>query len=63
MYQSTCLITGFRFLNFDLEFLTGVQSFKALTAKIYLITNGLRGRQVLMFLQKAESADRYTQLL
>ncbi len=27
----------------------GVQSFKALNAKIYLITNGVGGRQVLMF--------------
>jgi hypothetical protein len=31
------------------KFFTGVQSFKALTPKIYLITNGLGVRQVLMF--------------
>jgi hypothetical protein len=35
------------FYYFDLEFLKGVQSFKALTGEIYVITNGLRGRQVL----------------
>jgi hypothetical protein len=35
--------------NFNLEFLKGVQSFKALIAKIVLITNtGLGSRQVLM---------------
>jgi hypothetical protein len=39
----------FWFLNIDLEFLKRAQSFKALTAKIYLITDGLKGRQVLMF--------------
>jgi hypothetical protein len=34
------------FSESDLEFLKGAESFKALTAKIYLITNGLGGRQV-----------------
>jgi hypothetical protein len=36
-------------LNFDLEFLKGLLSLKALPAKNYRITNGLRGQQVLMF--------------
>jgi hypothetical protein len=40
---------GFLFFYFDLEFLKGVQSSMALTVKIYLITNSLRGRQVIMF--------------
>jgi hypothetical protein len=53
-YQWTGLSKGmsrFKFLifNFDLEFLKEVQSFKALTAKIYLIINGLGGQQVLMY--------------
>ncbi len=38
-----------RYFHFHLEFLKGVQSVQALNAKIYLITNGLRGRQVLLF--------------
>jgi hypothetical protein len=36
-------------LYFDLEFFKGVQSFKALSSKLFLITNGLEGLQVLMF--------------
>ncbi len=36
-------------LNFDHEFLKGVQSFNTLTAKIYLDTYGLGGQQALMF--------------
>jgi hypothetical protein len=32
-----------------LVFLEGAQSFKALTAKISIITDGLGGQQVLMF--------------
>ncbi len=32
-----------------IQFLEGAQSFKALTDKIYLITNGLGDRQVLIF--------------
>jgi hypothetical protein len=35
---------GFWFFNFDLEFLKGAQSFKVLTAHMYLITNGLTGQ-------------------
>ncbi len=33
----------------DIQFLKGVQSLMALTAKIYTVTNGLEGRQLLMF--------------
>ncbi len=42
----------YRFLDFFiliLKFLRGVKSFKALIAKIYLITNGFGGQQVLTF--------------
>jgi hypothetical protein len=39
------------FFHFNLEVLKGVQSVKALTAKIYQITNVWGGRQVLMFLE------------
>ncbi len=44
----------YRFLikkSFDRELLKGVQSLKANTAKVYIITNGLRGRQVYMLLE------------
>ncbi len=40
---------GFIFLNFHLEFLKDVQSFKVLIAKIFIVTNGLGGWQVLIF--------------
>jgi hypothetical protein len=36
---------GFLFFYFDLDFLKGVQNSRALHAQIYLITNGLGGRQ------------------
>jgi hypothetical protein len=36
----------FLFFKFDLEFLTEVESFNALNAKIHQITNGFGGRQV-----------------
>jgi hypothetical protein len=47
----TCLAIDFWFFNFDLEFITDIQSFKELIAKIYLITIGLRGRVVIIFLE------------
>jgi hypothetical protein len=37
------------YFYFDLEFPKGVQSSNALSAQIFLIINGLRGRQVFMF--------------
>jgi hypothetical protein len=40
---------SFFIFTFDHEFLKGVKRFKALTVKIYLINDDLRGRQVLMF--------------
>jgi hypothetical protein len=36
------------FSNFGFDFLKGVQNSKALTAQIYVITNGLRSRQVFL---------------
>jgi hypothetical protein len=47
--KDMALYRFFDFLNFDLEFLKGIQSFKALTGEIYVITNDLGGRQVFMF--------------
>ncbi len=45
----TCIVAiGFLFSYFVLTFLKGVQSFKALTAKSYLIINSLGGRQVVL---------------
>ncbi len=39
------LLYRFWFFNFDIKFLKGDQSSKVLTAQIYLIINGLKGRQ------------------
>ncbi len=48
LYRRDWSMAGW-FFNFDLEILKWVQNSIVLRAQIYLITNGLEGRQVLIF--------------
>jgi hypothetical protein len=52
---STYFVIGFYFFKFVVEYLQGVQNSIALTAQVYLITNALGGRRVLLIWQNLSS--------